>query len=291
MAKIKISKEELERDEFMESTDRALLWLKDNARMLGTVIVLGIAVYVAVGFMATRREATLTAANDALSAALDAYQVAIAEHTWGSDERTAAMEDVARMARQVREDFSGSRIAKQARFLEGSAYFSAGDSIEAAVAGGARNTSNAIDVFGQFVAEAEDPFDRGKGGLALGYAWENAFFLTNDQAALGDAIRSFEQVHTDGAVPEFLRAEALLAEARLHAYRGDRDQAIDLYRQVMEMRHEPLRPLPPTAGVGHELVRQIELRTRQFSLAGTARLELQRLGVDVADEYPELAES
>jgi len=52
------------------------------------------------------------------------------------------------------------------------------------------------------------------------------------------------------------------------------------------MRYEPMEPLGTDAGPGQELLRQLDMRRSTFSIVGTARLELQRLGVDVEAEYP-----
>jgi hypothetical protein len=103
-----------------------------------------------------------------------------------------------------------------------------------------------------------------------------------------DARRTYEEVAKDEQAPPFMRAEALLALGRLFAFQNQPDEAEKYYRQVMDLRYKPLEPISEETAVASNraFVRQLDQQAQLFSLVGTARLELQRLGIDVEKEYP-----
>lgn len=289
MAKIRISKEELEHDEVLESADVFLHWLRDNLKTILMVIATVLAAYLVIGMMHASRQGKLVEANDMLAEAMDKYESAMAEYEWATPQRQDAMQEVVNLTQQIVEDYSGTAIARQALLLQGNAYYNAGDDLAESLEAGAPNTNNAINAFTRFVAEADTPFEQAKGNLALGYAYENAFFLTNQESYLSDAINTFQDVINDTEAPEFLRGEALLGVARNLAFQGNTAQAEEMYRNLLRARYEPLEPLPANASPAERLIHDIKERSTVVSLAGSARLELQRLGVDVSEEFPIVA--
>ncbi|MCB2154027.1 tetratricopeptide repeat protein [bacterium] len=286
MAKIKISKEELQHDEIMETSEKTIRWIKENL----TAVLIGIAVFVvaysAITYYKSSKQNTLVAANDALTAAMDNYQKAVYGTEWASAERTQQLTAVAEKAQEVEDQYSGTPIARQALFLQGNAYYQAGDDIAVSVSSGeAENTQKAIEIFTRYAAEADNAFDRAKGNLALGYANENAFFLTNQDSFYNNAQAAYDQVVADEDAG-FMRYEAMLAKGRLYEFQGQDQKAIELYREIMEARYEPLPSPDETENPNRKALLQLRGQLNTFSLAGTARVRLQALGVDVADEYP-----
>jgi hypothetical protein len=289
MAQIKITRADLEHDQVLEGADKTLLWLRTHGKLLVLVLIAIIAGYVGFGMVQNARYKKLVAANDILSEAIDRYQFALFTTEWGTPQRDEAMREVINLTQTIQTDYADTPIAREALFLQGTAHFTAGDEIVSALAGGARNTTEAITVFSRYVAEVNTPFERARGRLSLGYAYENAFFLNREAGLRADAVRTFQEVVDDTAAPDFLRAEAMLAIARLEAFQGNLDAAEQLYRRVLEMRWRPMEPLPERVGPGREMIRQLDEIAAQATLTGTARLELQRLGIDVMSEYPLVA--
>lgn len=286
MAKIKISKEELQHDEIMETSEKTIRWIKENL----TAILVGIAVFVvaysAVTFYKANRHSSLIAANDALAAVMDKYETAIFEHPWASPERSTQLATVAAEAEAVQKDFAGTPIARQALFLQANAYYQAGDEIGAALTSGeAENTQRAIELFTRYASEAKTPFDRAKGNLSLGYANENAFFLTNKDVSYQNAVAAYDSVIEEGEAG-FLRYEAMLAKGRLLEFQGQTAKARELYERIMKERFEPLPALEDIQNPSRRSLLQLRGQLNTFSVAGTARLRLQALGVDVEKEYP-----
>ncbi|MBX3730873.1 MAG: tetratricopeptide repeat protein [Candidatus Sumerlaeia bacterium] len=292
MAKIKITREELQHDEVLETADHAVHWLRDNLRLILAIVIVALATYAVVGTLHSRRQQGLMAANNLLSEASDRYNAAIQESGWASPERQAAMREVIALAQRVIDQHPGTPLARQAMLLQGNAYYMAGDDV-ATSREGAPNTNEAINSFTRFVAEAKTPFEVTKGKLALAGAYENMFFLVArpdfPTTFQEDARRTYLEVVNDTATPAFMRAEALLALGRLYAFQNQPEQAKLYYRQVLDMRHQPLAPVTDMAS-NRAIIQQLDQRASLFTLAGTARLELQRLGVDVDAEYPLIVE-
>lgn len=292
MAKIKITREELQHDEVLETADHAVHWLRDNLRLILAIVIVALATYAVVGTLHSRRQQGLMAANNLLSEASDRYTAAIQESGWASPERQAAMREVIALAQRVIDQHPGTPLARQAMLLQGNAYYMAGDDV-ATSREGAPNTNEAINSFTRFVAEAKTPFEVAKGKLALAGAYENMFFLVArpdfPTTFQEDARRTYLEVVNDTATPAFMRAEALLALGRLYAFQNQPEQAKLYYRQVLDMRHKPLPPVTDMAS-NRAIIQQLDQRASLFTLAGTARLELQRLGVDVDAEYPLIVE-
>jgi tetratricopeptide (TPR) repeat protein len=288
MAQIKITREQLEHDRFLETTDTFLIWLKKNLRLLLIILIAGIAVYSAYGYMVASQRSTNEAANDAFARAQARYNRALMETTWGSPERTAAMEEVVLMARAIREQYSATPLTVPAHYLEGSAWYYAGDDLEKARTEGARNTEKAIDVFTKYVANAQPAsFEYAKGSVALGYAYENAWFLTGRESYLSDAMNTFRQVtQQSGTEAGFMRHEAMLSLARLHELAGNEDQAIAILRDLMKETHAPRVNPDRIDNPNRALVQRLRTREDLFTYAGLARMELSRLGVDVDQEFP-----
>lgn len=288
MAQIKITREQLEHDRFLETTDTFLIWLKKNLRLLLIVLGAGILVYSIYGYVVASQRQTIYAANDAYARAHARYLRALNDTSWGSPEREAAMSEVVTMARGVREDFAKTPMAIPAHFLEGTAWYYAGDNLETAATDGPRNTQKAIEVFTRYVADAKPgSFEYAKGSIALGYAYENAWFLTEQENFLNDAMGTYRQVaEQPGTEASFLRYEAMLALARLHELNGSDAQAITILRDVMKATHTPRENPDTIENPNRALVQRLRAREDLLSYAGLARIELERLGVDVDAEYP-----
>jgi len=292
MAQIKITREQLEHDRFLESTDTFLIWLKKNFVLLLIILGGGILAYTAYGYVVASQRNTIAAASDAFAKAQARYNRALMETTWGTPERTAAMEEVVVLARAVRQDFSGTPLAVPAHFLEGTAWFYAGDDLETSQTDGPRNTEKAIEVFTKYVAAADSgSFEYAKGSVALGYAYENAWFLTGRDSYFTDAMNTFRQVaERPGSEAGFIRYEARMALARLYELSGNDEQAISILRDIVRETHVPRVNPELIDNPNRAIVQRIRAREEMLTYGGIARMELARLGVNVDEEFPPFIE-
>jgi len=290
MAQIKITKEELQRDEFIDTTDRLYLWIRENWQSMVLAVAIVLVGYSGFVFYKSSRTGKLLGANDLIGRAVSRFDKASRDFGWATADRQKAMDEVAALCDEVRAEYEGTELAHQALFLKGTAEYLAGDNFEAAQKGeGTPRTERAIALFTEYVAEApaNDAFDRARGRIALGYAYENSYFLTGDEQDLQDAMSTYSQVADDEAAG-FLRYEAKLAQARLlqYAYTDRSDDAEKLYREVIEARQAQYVELGDDATPAERAFRNFSLMSEQFSLAQTARIALLRMGIDVEEEYP-----
>ncbi len=288
MPQIKITREQLEQDRFLEGTDTLLIWLKRNILFVLIFFGFGIVAYSAYGYWAASHRSTIEAANDAFASAQAKFQNALDTTSWGTPERTTAMQEAVAMAKAVAETYPNTPMAIPAKFLEGTAWFYAGDDLELARTDGPRNTEKAIEVFTKYVAGSKPgSFEYSKGSIALAYAYENAWFLTGQENYLTDAMGTFRQVaDKPGEESGFLRFEALMGTARLSELAGNEEAAIEALRAVMKETHVPRANPDTIENVNRALVQRIRFREDAVTYAGLARSELTRLGVDVDTEFP-----
>lgn len=279
---IKISKDELQKDKVLEWTDSVVFWLRSNSTLILSVIAVGFFVFGAVEFTKNRREATLRDATDRLFEAIVKFDDAVLEHPWGSPGRAQAMEEVRAMADEVVADFGGTEAARNALYLKANSYYFQGDPI-----GAVANTDRAIELFQEYAdvaGQRGDPFERAAALHALGYAHENRWLLTVDDpdtalASLNAALDFYDQIRQiDGA--SFLRYEAMVAQARILAFLGREDDARELYREVLADRGRAVPELTETSSEREWLMTQVRQSASQFTSEGTARIQLQRLGMD-----------
>lgn len=243
-------------------------------------------VWSAWSFFHQSKQNEIVAVNDIYAAALSDYQNGIATTEWGSAERATAMNQVVTLAEDLRAQYPDHPLSDEALFLIGDAHYAKGDDLVTGVQGGGiPNTEAAIRAYTQYLAEVDDDFSEAKGLLALGYANENAYFLTNDVDYLNEAMNTYQRVQ-DVAGDSFIAAEAKLAMARNAEFQGRLDQARALYREVVESRLVPVK-MPTDETRQSEIFKaQLNDAANQLTLGMTARLALERLGVDVEEEYP-----
>ncbi len=291
MGKIVITKEELEHDQVLETTDKVIHWLKENRNLVLGTIVGALAIYSAVVLYQGHRMRVLMEGNNLLAEAEETYSQAMAEHEWASQDRIDAMQNVSDIADQIIAEYDGTAVARQALMLKGNAWFNAGDPIAESAEAGARNTQRAIETFEQFIAESTpSSFDEAAGNLALAYANENSFFLNRaSRDRIDDALRLYEAVEKNPNAG-FLADEAKLARARILDFNEQTEAASELYREVLANRYEPIKPLATDANRNAQFLQNAREWKEQFTLAGTARANLLRLGQeDIRNEFPPVA--
>jgi tetratricopeptide (TPR) repeat protein len=279
-----ISRAELEgNNEELDFAEVALFWVRQHSSKILTVVSILFIVYAAVAVMRSRKEAHLGEGSNKLYSAYQDFDKGL-DSPWASSERVTALESARAKADEILRDYKGQPLASTALLLKGNTYFFQGDQY-----GSAQNTQESIRYFTQFdeaAIKGGDVLEMAAAQLALGYAQENLALLTSDNptaslAALNAALAHYEKVETTiGQKAGFLYYEALISKARLLATNRERDKAIDLYKKVYtERRH--VVPEPEGASQRARMLTTLQQYANQFTQGATARLQLQRLGVDV----------
>ncbi len=284
--KIKFTKEELQRDEVLELSERALIWLRMHGNKLLTGVTVIFLAWAAVIFYNQRQEATLRSASDMLYSAIQQYENTLQQHEWATPGRTEGMREVVDLTQEIIDQYGNTPVARNALFLMGNAYYFAGDEI-----GSVGNTQEAVRVFNEYeewAARDGDAFEQAAALLALGYAHENMYLLLTaspEEAtqALVAAMDYYNRLENLGQEAGFLRYEAMNARARLLAFQGQTERAEELYREVVRARYRPRTELGPDAPDVHRTLQELRFLAGQFTTGNTARMQLQRLGVDVEE--------
>lgn len=294
MAKIKINQEELDQigeEEKPSALALLLLWLQANARIVASVAILILTVFIVLSYFDTQKKSTLAEATNIYDEMVNDLIEARTSTTWASEERKTALDGVISKADELIAKYPNTDLAREALFLKGTAYFQKGDNVADALAGGGANNQLSIDTLNEYYSAVQpNTLERSKASLALAYALENKFFLDSDPASANDAINYYLEAEKADPIG-FLKADAMMGRARVLTAVEKPDEAIAIYREIMENRFKPI--VLEDALVRGQVDRTISLvnnmRQRflaQLSIAGQARLELSRLGVDVETEYP-----
>ncbi len=294
MAKIKINQEELDNigeEDKPSKRDLFTLWLKRNAIIVSSVLILITTVFIVLSYLDTQKQNKMAEATNTYDEIVQQLINVRTTTTWASDERISAMEEVIAKADELIAQYPDSDAAREALFLKGTAYYQMGDEVADAVVGGGANNQLAIDTLNEYYAAVpENSMERAKAALALAYASENKLFFDNQPQSATDAINYYSEAEAADPLG-FLRADAMMGRARVLTQLERTDESIAIYREIMEQRFEPIVLQDPM--VRGQVDRTISLvnsmRQRflsQISIGGLARIELSRLGVDVEAEYP-----
>lgn len=272
---------------FLDPSEKALFWLTHNWQYLAIAAALIVGGYTAYGYVTAAQRDKAAVANNLLAEAEVAYDKAIAAGPYGSDARRKSMEEALAKTQTLKSLHPDSKVARHAQFLAGNAWLATGDMPTS----GTANTDKALAAFREYLADAKTPLERSKGTLAVANALENEWFLTQDQAKLDEAIKTYAELEKIASGEfAFMGADARIARARLLGMSGKRDEAIELLRAVMKDIHTPLASPEDQDGPGAQLAQQLRGKMQDRTLVGEARRELELLGVDALKEFPPFAE-
>lgn len=278
---IKITKQDLERDEVLEFTDHLIFFLRSHGQKIVIAVALFFIAWSIVILMNNRKEGTLRAASDQLFVALTTYERALSDTEFGSEERVAAMAGVAELADKVRSQFPDTEVSRTALFLKGNAFYFSGDKVNDPA-----NTTRAIGTFEEYrnlVAQDGDQFEKAAAILSLAKAQENLYVLSlGDMAPLNKAMEQYEEVI---AMPDarFLRYEAMVGKARVLEAQGKRAEAEEIYKTVVSEKYELTVPADSSESQGRQLLHNIRNAANNLTTAAEAHRALVRMGMDPED--------
>ena len=272
MSKRRVLQQELQRDEVAESIQQTLDSIKRNKMQLIALVALIVAGFVVTWSVRAHHESILSESNALLGKALTQNYTLYSSTDDAA--RKKAFDELKTATTSLREAYPGTRLGREARFLEGSAYYLMGDFTKSQAA------------YKDYTEQSSSNEEKANGEISQAYALENASFLLpkpKQVAQLEQALSHYDRAVSlaQGQVP-YLYYYALLGKARILELTGKNDDAIKLYEQVIKERPAP-RPAPKAdekSGSDQMLqmvLTQLADQQNQLSFQTTAKLRLDRL--------------
>ena len=273
MAKNRLTQDELNRDELAEGVHQSVLFLHQH---YGKILIAALAVLIGILAYASirqRDERIAGQVNNAIGNAL--MRLGEIEAQTDPKQRTDQADALAKSLDDAIKTYPDNRLAKQVYFLKGKALFAAD------------RFKEAQDSYQTFINAAATPEEMARGEMALGYAYENQAFLTDNNTQQKELLRAAFSSYNRAAqiAPgSYIASYATMGQARVHEALGEKNQAIALYKKVIKER------LVPSAGVAASTVdnqketdlirflrRELQRQESQLSFQNTAQLRLASL--------------
>lgn len=196
-------------------------------------------------------------------------------------ERDSMIEAARARLTELEENYAGKPAAQGVELMRGRLALAAGQ------------PEQALDHFENHRNASSNPAEKAKAWLGIAAAHENLYYQDmENETALDKALEAYGQVERlAGDLPraDYLAGEALLQRARLEEWRGNPEQALALYRRVLEERPHPeseileqdpaqKNPRDMSREERAEFYREFFRRQEaQFSYEAAARAEIERL--------------
>lgn len=221
----KISRKNLKEDEIRTFGMNIYDYIGKNQKQL--LIVAGVFVILFIGWKlySIQKQNVMKETNLLFSQAASYFQMTLmAEKPEQKEQLTQLCLD---NCNRILNDYRSSPLAINTLYLKGSVLF-----FKAATA---KDLDEPVTLFNEFITRSTTVNDKAMGYVALGYAYENKYFLSEDRQLLNSAMSAYEkaiELGKDSAVG----AEAKLCKARLLELQYKDDQAIALLNQVKQER-------------------------------------------------------
>ena len=271
MARIKIRKKDLKVDELRTFGHGVYEFVKNHQNKV--MIGLGILCVILIGlklYGVTRRE-TLRQTNDLFTQASNSFQMGLMSTTL--EDRVKNLNTCIENCKRILQDYGSSPLAQNVLYLQGSALF-----FKANVAD---DYDECISIFNQYIDRAGLEKDMAVGYVALGYSYENKYFLTEDRSYLSQAVKAYEKAIETGK-DSTVGAEGKMCKGRLLELQYKDDEASILYESVKEQRK--LKPLVASVPDAQFRDPQLNFMNNQlntmkdlFSFSHSAQMALERL--------------
>lgn len=225
MARVRISKKDLKQDEVRHFGEVALDYIKKHERNILIGLVIIVVLLAGYKIYSIQRQKALRESNVLFSEASNAFQMGVVATE--PEQMQEKMEEARSVAERVVREYGGSPLAINALYLQGSAAFFKANNAE--------DYNEPIRIFREFIDRSGDPVQKAVGYVALGYSYENKYFLTENKDLLDEAINAYEQA-IDLAEGKAPAAQGKLAKARLLELQYKDQQAALLYESVQQER-------------------------------------------------------
>lgn len=226
----RLTKKQLKRDRFVDTTFDWALWARENVRQVGAIaaglVVIGLAIFLY----------RTSEAREARQASQEFQEIL---RTYGSGNFQLAANDF----REFLSKYKGTRYGSEATLYLANSYLQAGDA------------KSAVKTLEEARGRSEDANVAYAAGTLLGSAYET----TGDAAKAAEAYRGAGEK----ARYDFERAEALMNEARVQSAGKDVEKAVAAYREVVER-------YPASEAAAEAKVRLAEATAEPLELAPAA---------------------
>jgi len=272
MSKRRALQQELQRDEVAESIQQTIDNIKRYRVQLIAIVALIVAGFVITWSVRAHHEGILNDSNILLEKVLT--QNYALYNASDDAARKKAFDELMTATGSLRETYPSTRLGREARFLQGSAYYSMGD------------YTKSLAAYKDYTEQSPSNEEKANGEISQAYALENGSFLLpkpKQVAQLDQALSHYDHAAglAQGQVP-YLYFYALLGKARILELTGKNQDAIKLYEQVMRERPAPLSAPKTDEKSGNDQMLQMVLnqladQQNQLSFQTTAKLRLERL--------------
>ncbi len=271
MSRVKISKKNLKQDEIRHFG--VVAWEYIEAHQNKILIGLAAVAVLLIGFklFQINRNSKIREANALFAEATQNFQTGIMAEK--ADESKKGFTDCAEIAGRIAREYRGTPLAHLALYLQGSAMFFN--------AASASDYDEPIELFNEYINSASDADDKAVGFVALGYSYENKYFLSEQKDLLTAAVDAYEKAIQMGG-DRSSGAQGKLGKARLLELQKKDDQAAILYEAVKSER----QPKPIVAGVSEPdfrepqqkfMYEQLKSMKDLFTFSSDANFSLQRV--------------
>jgi tetratricopeptide (TPR) repeat protein len=227
MAKGHITRRDLKRDEIQDA-GKSLLGYLDTHR---NQILVAALVLVVLILTARVGQAVVAARHEKAGSMLVRAQEQVLAAVASGDpaERRKMLESAADYCDELRRDYPSMRAGTEAFYVKGDSFFHR------------QEYDQAISSYQNYISRAQSAADKAKGNIAIGYAYENRFFLTPaNKDLLKQALdyygRAQELATAKNGRRTYQAYQAMLAMARLYRVSGETAKAVETYKTIVKER-------------------------------------------------------
>lgn len=234
MAKVKVTRKDLKRDELRDFWFDLTQWYEKRRTLVWAVVAAVVLLLVIARAWGNYRENRRIEANSQYSDAALEYQSALAAPD--DETRRAQLQTAEARASDLRNRYPGTVAARQALLLQGNVNFMMNE------LGESTYTERALQQFSEFYETAGSADERATGLISMAYCYEDLLF--NDilshggrpsDPSLGDQALDFYTRGAEAAESDALKRQAMLGQARIHEVQLNALKAIEIYDEIIAM--------------------------------------------------------
>ncbi len=194
------------------------------------------------------------------------------------EERKKRLQETIGALQTLIDRYTDSPSALEALYLQGNCYYYMDDVVKAQTA------------FQAYANKATASEDKAKGEIALGYALENEFYLTENRAKIDEAVSKYKSAETTAPAKSYLYYLSLMSQARILELTHKDEEALAVYQRVVAERPSPIvgavapkqdnRP-DLSGGIVEFAKNQVAQSLSQMSLFSSATLRVDRLNASI----------
>jgi len=234
MAHIKITRKAIREDEIRTFGMSVYDYISKNQKQILIVVVVFVVLFIGWKLYSIQKQNVMKETNLLFSQAASYFQMSLMSEK--PEQKAQLTQLCIDNCDRILNDYRSSPLAINTLYLKGSALFFKANT--------AKDLDEPIALFNEYIMRSTTANDKAVGYVALGYAYENKYFLTEDRHLLNSAMSAYGkaiELGKDSAVG----ADAKLCKARLLELQYKDDQAIALLNQVKQERKSQVSEVQP----------------------------------------------